>query len=237
MVAKRVKQGGAGVGVKPMAFAIDRERGLHGVSGIAGMGLAEPSTQQEQLRSEGLRPRLRTMITVGILLAAGKSRRFGADKLAALLHGRPLIAYAADAMAGAALDHRLAVGRIVDGFGQVPADGGQADSLRSGVLAAQALGADRVVIALGDMPLVDAILIDAVVAACPVNGASAAFDGLAMPPACFAAAFFPALLALRGDRGAGSLLKDLSPECLVIAAGKLQDVDTQADLVRLGSHF
>lgn len=178
-----------------------------------------------------MRPRLQVMITVGILLAAGRSQRFGADKRAALLNGRPLIDYAAAAMAGAALDHRLAVGAELLGYLTVPAPAGgqQSDSLRAGIEAAERLGAGRIVVILGDMPLIDAALIDAVVAACPTDGASAAQDGAAMPPACFDAALFPKLKALRGDRGAGALLIDLPPECRVAAVGRLADIDTPKD--------
>ncbi len=47
---------------------------------------------------------------VGLLLAAGHSRRFGAaDKLAAPLDGRPLVAHAAGALAALPLAARLVV--------------------------------------------------------------------------------------------------------------------------------
>lgn len=167
------------------------------------------------------------MVTAGVLLAAGHSRRFGGDKLSAPLAGAPLLRFASSALLHARLDHRICVGRNVDGFDYIPAAGGQSASLRAGVMAAVVLGADRVVIALADMPFVDSALIDAVVAACPDDGASAAWDGVAMPPACFAAPMFPALLSLSGDRGAGSLLHAAS---LVPAVGKLFDIDTPDDL-------
>ena len=50
------------------------------------------------------------MRTVGILLAAGQSRRFGpTDKLMAPLHGRPLVTYAAATLRAVAPDVLIAV--------------------------------------------------------------------------------------------------------------------------------
>ena len=52
-------------------------------------------------------------------------------------------------------------------------------------------------------------------------------------PAIFPRAQFPALRALRGDRGAGKLLRD-DPEALAIAWPEgAADVDTPDDLARL----
>ena len=49
-------------------------------------------------------------VTVGILLAAGHSRRFGAtNKLLTTFRDKPLILHAADTMKGAGLDHCIAV--------------------------------------------------------------------------------------------------------------------------------
>lgn len=172
------------------------------------------------------------MQTVGILLAAGRSVRFGADKRQALFRGLPLIEHAARAMRQARLDHRIVVGAPLAGFQVVDVQGLQSDSLRAGVQAA--LGAQRILIALADMPLVDAALLDEVVANCPPGGASAAQDGgPPMPPACFDVALFPALLELSGDRGAGALLRGLAPSCIVPAPGKLADVDRPEDLSRI----
>lgn len=182
------------------------------------------------------------MTTVGIVLAAGQSSRFGeADKLAAPFRGVPLAKHAADAMRGAAVDHRIAVvghvAGVFDGFDIVHATGEarQSDSLRQGVLRAIALDADRVVITLADMPLVSTALIDAVMAQAGVDGTAAATDGTRRaPPACFPKATFPELLALVGDRGAGRLLATLPDSALVyVAESELADVDTPADLAAL----
>ena len=182
------------------------------------------------------------MTTVGIVLAAGRSSRFGeADKLTATFRGAPLAHYAAAAMRGAAVDHRIAVVRGVvdqfDGFDIVYAreDAPQSESLKHGLRRAIALGADRIVITLADMPLVNAALIDAVVELAGADGTAAATDGnRRAPPACFPASAFPALLALDGDRGAGQLLAALPDNALVsVTELELSDVDTPADLSAL----
>ncbi len=48
---------------------------------------------------------------LGVVLAGGKSRRFGSDKALALLDGRPLIAHAVEALSGWC-DHVVITGRM-----------------------------------------------------------------------------------------------------------------------------
>lgn len=181
------------------------------------------------------------MSDAGLVLAAGRSSRFGPeDKLLADLGGRPLAAHAAAAMAGTPLDRRIvvvgseSVAALFPGFEVVLIDNaetGQAESLRAGVAAAD--GSGRLLIALADMPFVTAAHLEAVLARCGAEG-SASHDGARpMPPACFPASRFAALMALTGDRGAGGLLRHLPPEALVAAPeGMLMDIDTPEALDR-----
>ena len=180
------------------------------------------------------------MNRVGVLLAAGRSLRFGAeDKLLATLQGRPLIAYAADAVRNADLERRIAVisnaelRPLLAGFDIVEiAAALQSDSLRASVIAAG--NPDRLLVTLGDMPLVTSQHLDSVVARCPDDMASASVEnGQPMPPACFSSTWLRRLSALMGDRGAGSLLRDLPQELLIPAPGLLTDIDTPSDLLRL----
>jgi CTP:molybdopterin cytidylyltransferase MocA len=183
------------------------------------------------------------MTTVGLLLAAGRSSRFGpANKLLAPFRGAPLVTHAAAAMAALPLGHRLAVtadarvASLLPGFRLVAANpaGLQSDSLKAGLRAAEALGADLVLVALGDMPLVTVGTLSAVLAAARAEGVAAAVDGdLVTPPAGFTADRFPALMALSGDRGAGALLRDLPAAARVPAPGLLADIDTEGDLAVL----
>lgn len=183
----------------------------------------------------------------GVLLAAGASRRFGPDdKLLSTFEGRPLVTHAAEALRLVQPDLLVGVvrsGQIADrlsGYHCVTppeTDPKQADSLRAGVAEAKARGATRVLVVLGDMPLVTPDLMQAVVARCTDTQPSAATNGARpMPPACFPAASLDDLLALRGDRGAGALLKGLPPSALVEAsAEQLRDVDTPEELAGTAS--
>lgn len=180
------------------------------------------------------------MTRTGLLLAAGASRRFGAeDKLLAVLHDRPVIAYAAGAMRQASLEHRIAVIANADlrpflsGFDVVEiASGTQSDSLIAGLNAAGT--PDRLLIVLADMPLVTSELLGQVVARVSDSQPAACHDeGLPMPPACFPKNWLARLADASGDRGAGRFIRDLPASALIPARGMLADIDSLADLARL----
>lgn len=178
--------------------------------------------------------------TVGIVLAAGQSRRFGPEnKLLAELRGRPLASYSAEAMRAAPFEHRIAVfsdptvGGLFEDFIPVRVAAGvpQSESLKAGVTKALVLSPERIVVTLADMPLVTASLLDAVDARCAALGAAASTDGQRRsPPAGFDGRHFPALLSMTGDKGAADLIRRLPSEALVHADGLLADVDTGSDL-------
>lgn len=172
-----------------------------------------------------------------VLLAAGRSTRFGGDKLVAALAGKPVALHAAEGLAAVGFGHLVAVtsdafAGLFRGFEIVVNDRpeeGQARSLRLGVEAAERAGADAVLVALADMPFVGAAHYRRLLAA-HERVTATALNGTAMPPALFGRALFLQLKALDGDRGARSLLAGAT--LIEAPPHELRDIDVPADLNR-----
>ena len=189
------------------------------------------------------------MTPVGILLAAGRGRRFdpsGAqNKLLQLLPG-------GDAVVVASARHLLAVTprviAVVSPQGAAvaqalralgcevtvcaDADSGMAASLVH-ALRHSLPGADSWVVALGDMPYVQPATIDALCAALADGAAIAApvCAGRRGNPVAFGQVHLPALLALEGDQGARALLmRERVTEVAVNDTGIFADIDLASDL-------
>ena len=200
------------------------------------------------------------MVPTGILLAAGRGRRFdpagGRNKLLQPLPCGDLVVVASARRLLACLHRVVAV--------VPPDDGGVADALRAlgceVTVCAQAdtgMGASLVhalqhanhhpnqdtspaggwLVALGDMPFVQdatlAALRDAVVHAADARTiAVPVYGGRRGNPVAFGAGHLGALLALGGDQGARRLLTAHPvTEIAVDDPGILRDIDTPADLV------
>ncbi|AMP16904.1 nucleotidyltransferase family protein [Collimonas pratensis] len=184
---------------------------------------------------------------VGLLLAAGRGRRFDPagiqNKLLQSLPtaaGRTVLASAAAALAAAlpvCIVLRPDVPEQVAQIAEYPwvqcvnADDGMAASLAYGVQ--QTREAAGWVIALADMPYVESATIQALAAALR-QGADIAvptFQGRRGNPVGFSRLHLPRLLALRGDQGARSLLQSFPlVEVALDDPGIHQDIDTVADI-------
>ena len=172
-----------------------------------------------------------------VLLAAGRSARFGGDKLAAPFRGRPLGEHAAAMLAGVPFAAHIAVTgpSAVDlaalGFDcrRAPAGVPMSMSLKIGIAAAAETDCDACLIALADMPLVPAAHIAALLAA--HDGAlTATLSGeTRMVPALIARAAFPSIAALGGDQGARGLLRTATG--VAAPPAWLVDIDTPGDAV------
>jgi len=178
---------------------------------------------------------------VGILLAAGRSRRFGSDKrLQPLADGRPMVLTAARNLV-AACPRSLVVIRPDDtalagllaeaGMATVvcqAAEQGMGHSLAAGVAASAEAGGWLV--ALADMPYIRPTSYRAVRDAMK-GGATLArpfHDGLPGHPVGFSAEHLDALLALTGDQGGKAILdahRAALVNCPVLDPGVLKDVD------------
>ena len=189
---------------------------------------------------------------IGILLAAGFSRRFGlADKLLQRLPEGQIIAIVSAKNLINAVPSSFAVVRpenkklakLLKNTGLEVIfchehDQQMADSL---VTAIQASGNsiaanDGFIIALADMPYIQAATISAV-AAKVIAGASIViptYQNQRGHPIGFAAKFRNDLENLQGDEGARSIIKRYPNEVVLMACddpGILQDIDTAADLI------
>lgn len=186
----------------------------------------------------------------GLVLAAGRSSRMGgANKLLATIAGRPLVRVVVEAAVASQAQPVLVVTghqrerveaalaglavrfvhnpRFADGLGT---------SLRAGIAALPA-GVDGVVVCLGDMPQVDAALIDRLLSAFdPGKGALVVvptIDGQRGNPVVWARRFFPDLMAVEGDVGARHLIgryAEAVTEVALNGRAALTDIDTKEAL-------
>ncbi len=181
-----------------------------------------------------------------LVLAAGRSTRMGGpNKLLAEIGGRPLVRIAAEqALASRARPVIVVTGHQRDrveaalkgldvAFVHNPDYAeGMSTSVKAGIAAVPA-DADGAIVCLGDMPQVDAKLIDRLLAAFdPEKGALVVMptmDGKRGNPVVWSRRFFPELRGLGGDVGARHLIASY-PEAVaevpVASRAALVDVDT-----------
>jgi molybdenum cofactor cytidylyltransferase len=185
-----------------------------------------------------------------IVLAAGRSTRFGAPKLMATLRGDPVLRHVVRRVRAASVQDVIVVasgdleliGEALEGLAvsvvQNPAPAeGLSSSLRVGLLAAPP-NAAAFVVALGDQPEIEPNVIDRLIVSWRRG------DGLVVVPvyrgergnpALFDASLRSALLGLAGDRGARDFI-EAHPGLVARVAvdGPVpRDVDTPGDLAVL----
>ncbi|MEG9623757.1 MULTISPECIES: nucleotidyltransferase family protein [Pseudomonas] len=182
------------------------------------------------------------MTVVALVLAAGRSVRFGSDKRRAPLDdGRSLLAHSVE-QALAVFDEVRVVLREGEGMQElglpagcrvVPSPDaalGMGHSLAAGVASLQDGNAHAVAILLGDMPW---ILPDTLRRMAQAASASSillpSHEGRQGHPVVFGRAFWPELMRLTGDEGARSVVRSHRDCCVLLEvddAGVLRDVDT-----------
>lgn len=182
-----------------------------------------------------------------VLLAAGRSSRFGAGhKLLAPWRGKPLVAHAVDAIAAAGLPPPIVVlghdeaavrdalaGHDVQFVAAPDWAEGMGRSLAAGIAAVPA-DWDAALVCLGDMPAVEPGLI-AELASTPGELVVPIWDGRRGHPVRWPRAAFARLMTLTGDTGGKAAMADFSvTEVAALSAACLIDIDTPQALAALG---
>ncbi|HET9717778.1 MAG TPA: molybdopterin-binding/glycosyltransferase family 2 protein [Pseudolabrys sp.] len=210
-----------------------------GVGGLLMEIVTRPQPREDRKSPEGRR-------VAGLVLAAGRSTRMGAiNKMLAEIRGKPLVRIAAE-QALASNAHPIIV---VTGHDREKVDAalnglpvrrvhnpdyadGLGSSLKAGI-AALPQDADGVVVCLGDMPQVDAALINRLIAAFdPERGALIvvpSIEGRRGNPVVWSRRFFPDLMSIQGDVGARHLIGNYTEAVMEVpltGAGALTDIDT-----------
>ena len=210
-----------------------------GVGGLLMEIVTRPQPRAKPVVEEGKR-------VAAIVLAAGRSTRMGAvNKLIAQIGGKPLVRIAAEqALASAAGPVIVVTGHQRDKV-EAALSGlnvhlvhnpdyaeGLGTSLRAGI-AAVPNEVDGAIVCLGDMPQVDAGLIDMLLDAFdPESGALIVVPTIAGRrgnPVVWARRFFPDLMSIGGDFGARYLIGNYAEaviEVPVAGEAALTDVDT-----------
>jgi len=186
-----------------------------------------------------------------VVLAAGYSSRFGANKLLQLFRGKPLVWYAVEAATASKAEPVIVVtgndSRLVkDTLAKMPVELVDNSDFSTGLSSSLKLGVknvppdcDGAIILLGDMPFVRPETIDRLLDVFSLPS----FQGIAAPiyqgrrgnPVLWSRRFFQEILALEGDRGAKLLLTKyagLIYELEVDDPGVHIDIDTTEDFAR-----
>jgi molybdenum cofactor cytidylyltransferase len=214
------------------------------ITGLGVGGLLMEIVTRPQPRTEPEPEKGRAI--AGVVLAAGRSSRMGGpNKLLAEIGGKPLVRIVVDAVLASrtrpvvvVTGHQrdkveAALGGLSVKFVHNPhfADG-LGTSLKAGIAALPAQ-VDGAIVCLGDMPQVDAALIDRLIGAFdPDHGALVVLptiDGKRGNPVVWSRRFFPDLMTVEGDVGARYLIgryTEAVAEVPLTGTAALTDVDT-----------
>jgi molybdenum cofactor cytidylyltransferase len=213
------------------------------ITGMGVGGLLMEIVTRPQPRDEPLHP-VRSI--AALVLAAGRSSRMGGpNKLLAEIGGRSLVRIAVEeALASQARPVIVVTGhqreRVEAALAGLPVDfvhnpyfaDGLGTSLKTGIAALPAQS-DGVIVCLGDMPQVDAAMLNRLIGAIdPAKGALIAMptiEGQRGNPVVWSRRFFPDLMAVEGDVGARYLIgryTEAVAEVPLSGKAALTDVDT-----------
>lgn len=215
-----------------------------GVGGLLMEIVTRPQPREERTPQAGRH-------VAALVLAAGRSTRMGAvNKMLAEIGGKPLVRIAAEQAAASNAQPIIVVTghereKVEAALKDLPVRfvhnpdyaEGLGTSLKAGI-AAVPEEADAAIVCLGDMPQVDAMLINRLIAAFdPERGALVvvpSIDGRRGNPVVWSRRFFHDLMAIQGDVGARHLIGNYAEvvvEVPVAGEAALTDVDTPESLL------
>jgi CTP:molybdopterin cytidylyltransferase MocA/pimeloyl-ACP methyl ester carboxylesterase len=191
-------------------------------------------------------------LIAAIILAAGGSTRFGSPKQLAEFRGENLVHRAARSASEAGLSPIIVVaGDETQDIRQLIAAipgvvvvanrdwaSGQASSVRVGIESAMSAGADAALIMLADQPLIDSGCLRSLISRFDSKHeiVAASYSETIGAPALFSSRFFPELLQLSGDEGAGKWLRANRHKLTAVQIPEAAtDIDTPDDLPKHGS--
>ena len=178
-----------------------------------------------------------------VVMAAGRGRRFGANKLLAPLAGAPLLSYALRALPRERLARTVAVvsdegvAALCRACGVFPLrypGGPQSETVRRGI--GQMRGMEGCLFVQGDQPFLTAQSIERLLdsfAAFPDGVHRLSYEGVAGSPVLFPSALFPALAALSGERGGMAAARSSGAQIRLVEAlsvAEMMDADTEKAL-------
>lgn len=175
-----------------------------------------------------------------IILASGISERFGeADKLSARLGDNTVLGTVIKTVESVQFGQVYVVssnqkeGTFTWVKNNNPAKG-QGHSLRLGLRRARDAGWENIVIALGDMPLVQSVNLVNLMAKVNIKQIVVSeYESVRMPPVYFGASVADKILARQSPIGAREIFNTLQPLTVPIDADSALDVDTPEDLDRV----
>ncbi len=175
-----------------------------------------------------------------LVMAAGSGRRFGGNKLAAELDGKPLIRRALEAVPAAQFFAVVVVSQYEDieelagqfGFAAIHNDRPDLGLSRTIRLGTEAMrGCDGILYMVADQPKLRQETVAQLVEVWrqhPDKIVGAGHDGRRGNPNLFPARFFPDLMALSGDHGGSAVIRAHEEDLLLVEtdAAELFDCDT-----------
>lgn len=182
-----------------------------------------------------------------VVMAAGNARRFGENKLAAAVEGKPLLRRALEAVPAELFSRVCVVTQYREGLALAREFGFQAVENRHpdwGISHTISLGLEAVrdcggvLFQVSDQPLLQRESVEALVELWlrqPEKIAALGHGGVRGNPCLFPARFYPELRALSEDHGGSAVIRRHEADLILLetAAAELFDVDTPAALEAL----